>query len=291
MKMHPTKDEVQVIYKLWKEEFAFDDGGFTDDFFKRNFTLENCYVVRKDERIVATLCAFPHTMILQEKQLPTLFVSGVITLKQERHKGYMRKLFQLVFNAHQECALFLLQAYHPKVYTSFDFHMMYEYQTYEFQGISTQNNEISCIHNAHDMKLLSDQFLSNYDGYVLRDEAYYENYIKEALAQDMQLYGLYTQGNLQGYARIDTNEGIIEELMYNDEKTYQALLEHALYLCNPVHVQSFVPLLEKSISKHGALMVRLHNPKVLKNILQREITTLEDVFLNTHKPLYHYGSW
>lgn len=290
--MHPTDNEIAQIYQLWKDAFSFDDGGFTDDFFKRNFRCEYSYVMRFDGVIVACLYAYPHTMSIQDKQLPIQFISGVITKKEYRHRGYMKKLFLDVFDAHEkDCALFVLQAYNPDIYTSLGFSNRYFHYTYHITEAVKQHKSIVPVDKAEDLKHVSDLFLSNYDGFLLRDVAYYDNYIKEAAAQQMLLYGIYKQDILQGFALLSQTEATIDEIMYVDDDVRDALIAYAQTICGTIKVHSVVPLDIANGTRYEALMVRLHTSTIIKNILQRDVRTLEEVYQFCKMPLYHYGFW
>lgn len=294
--MHPTKQEQAEIYALWKAAFGFDDGGWIDDYFERNFRLEYCYRIRKDDEIIATLCAHPHQMILQGKQIPVRFIIGVITKEAYQHQGYMHALFEAFFARTQnETGLYILQAYQPSIYVSSGFTKNYPITLYQLQEMPTAQLAKTTRVDAYQLYQVSQTFFTQYDGYIKRDIAWYENLLIEAEKQNYRIHGVMEEDRLVGYsiARIQEN-GIylIEELQYMHTTACESLLAHAKKEHSQVHVLSALPLpyaipLQDQIS----LIIRLGNTDILKNILQRDIHSLQDVYAGTHRPLYHYGFW
>ena len=290
--MHPKQFEVIQIYHLWKTYFGFDDGGSIDDYFKRNFSLEACYVLRKDGTIVACLCAHPHTMMLHGKKVNIRFISGVITKQDVRHRGYMKELFALVFQDDPTCALWVLQAYQPEIYASLGFVPTYFSTIYHLAAKKGVHSDSFCeINDAPALATLAATFLNDYDGYILHDAAWYENIIQETKARGGKLVGLVRQQVL-AYAICfqEENAIYIEEVMYQSLATLDELLAHLATNALPIELQSFACLPYPKQDEKCTLLVRLGNCDTLKNIEQAKITSLNDVYTNS-KTLYHYSFW
>lgn len=292
--MHPAQTDKNELYSLWKEVFGFDDGGWIDDYFQRGFHLDTCYIRKQEGRIVSTLCAHPHRMCLENQEVRVLFIIGVITKKEDQHQGHMRALLEDFFKeTSNETDLYVLQAYHPEIYTSSGFQEYYTQTIYEIEGKAIASLPITTNLNALQLYEVSTTFFNDYDGYLKRDTAWYKNLLLELAAQDYRLYGVTKHGLLQGYAlgRVQA-DGIfhIEELQYCNTEACESLLAYAQQAYTSVQAASYVPLPHAHpIAKECSLMVKLGNKEALKNILQREITSLNDVYAPLQKPLYHYG--
>lgn len=291
--MHPEKHEVEEIYHLWKTYFGFDDGGSIDDYFKRNFTLETCYVLRKNNTIVACLCAHPHTMMLQGKQVPIRFISGVITKKEFQHRGYMKELFSLVFADDPKCALWVLQAYQPRIYASLGFLPTYFANVYEIEAkdLLVENSRITEVDDTQVLSTFASHYLSAYDGYIQRDEAWYENILLETQARGGKILGSFIENELTAYA-ICFQEDIIsiEEVMYQDNQALENLLAHISSTSTPIELVTPAQFPYAKQGEKCTLLVRLGNVETLKNIFQTNVTCLKDVYTDT-QTFYHYGFW
>lgn len=292
--MHPEKHEVEEIYQLWKTYFGFDDGGSIDDYFKRNFTLETCYVLRKEHTIAACLCAHPHTMMLQGKQVPIRFISGVITKKEFQHRGYMKELFSLVFADDPKCALWVLQAYQPRIYASLGFLPTYFANVYviEPESLLVKNGRITEVYDTQILSTFASHYLSAYDGYIQRDEAWYENILLETQARGGKILGSFIENELTAYAICFQEEDVIsiEEVMYQDIQALENLLAHITATSTPIEFVTPAYLPYAKQSDKCTLLVRLGNIETLKNIFQTNITCLKDVYIDI-QTLYHYGFW
>lgn len=293
--MHPTEMEVASIYALWKEYFGFDDGGWIDDYFERNFRREFCYIIKQGNELIATLCAHPHTMMLDGKQIPIRFIIGVITKKEYQHQGYMHTLLETLFqNTQDTTGLYILQAYHPEIYTSSGFTMRYIASIYQLEHTVSPTLCSTDIVEPSSLLQVSNAFLMQYDGYIKRDIAWFENLLIETGKQDYQSFGVMENGLLVGYCigRMQADVFLIEELQYLHETACDNLLAYAKKMHPCVQVVSFIPLKNANIvDEQIALLVRLGNKSLLKNILQRDVHSLQDVYDSIQLPLYHYGYW
>ncbi len=49
----------KIVYGIWKQVFAGDDGGYTDYFFRTLYKPENTLVLKESGNIVSTLMRIP----------------------------------------------------------------------------------------------------------------------------------------------------------------------------------------------------------------------------------------
>lgn len=287
--MHPTIEEVKDLYDLYKETFAFDDGGSIDDYFRRNFKQEYCYILKENEQIVGMLCAHPHKMHLQGASLPVRFISGVIIREAYRKQGKMKALFELLMqDSGATTALYVLQAYHPELYTSMGFE-----QRYFIQWKTSSHAEQDHLHLVTSAQMLCDvaqQELLHADGYLEHDVAFYENQLLEAQTVHQSYLGIYEQGTLISFARCNNNDCQVrlEEYKGINEQAKQTLLAqcHSRF----GEVQYPISCSELEPRKECNLMVKLGNPALCSSIFGRTITSLDDIY-QKNQPYLHDGWW
>lgn len=289
--MHPSTKEMAAIYAYYKKTFAFDDNGTIDYYFQHIVKKENCFVFRKDNQIVSLLFAHPHTMHIQRHTLPILFISGVITKETERNKGYMKALFEQLFDNCGNTALYALQAYHADIYTSLGFCECYFHKWIQDTVPSFHNeDEVVPITDAKELVECAAHCLSAYDGWLDHDEAFYQFFIGEARAQKHHIVGLYQKGQLQAFARYAKNKDTltIEELLSRTLEAKQRLLS-ALHK-QAKHIMRPIPCTKAEPKRACNLMIRLGNTTLCSACLDRSVNQLADIFTDDMQ-LYHYGWW
>lgn len=82
----------EALKTLWQQTFE-ESQPFLDWFFQERFLPEFCFLAEENQRIVSALHGFPAHIRIRSRILPCLIVSGVATLPEWRHRGYMRAVF------------------------------------------------------------------------------------------------------------------------------------------------------------------------------------------------------
>ncbi len=288
--MHPTKQEIKDIHRLYKKTFAFDDGGTIDPYFQYQFHPENCWIIRDDNQIVSLLCAHPHRMYFHNGYLPVRFISGVITVEKKRHQGYMRRCFEELLKETQDtCGLYVLQAYHPEIYTSLGFEQRYFIRYVPYLGAALPNHCIP-ITSAVDCADCAQAALREWEGWMDHDEDFYQAQLREAAALHQTILGFYENGQLAAFARWSQSETVmaIEEILARSNHAKQRLLAQ-LASC-PKRLLYAVPALAKEHGAQGNLMVKMGNQALCQKNLGHMITTCDDLYESDQR-YYHYGWW
>lgn len=287
--MHPNPQECEELYHLYKQTFAFDDGGSIDDYFQRNFRPENCFIIKQEEQIIGMLNAHPHTMHIASTTLPVVFISGVIIREAYRRKGYMKALFADLREAMDaSTALYVLQAYHPEIYTSLGF-----VEQYFIQWHSWEEKEVDHLVEIDDPLQLSQTamvMLQGMQGWLEHDPAFYENQLIEASAVGQQYLGYYKDNQLQAFARGNGqgNRIRLEEIKARSDVA-QA---HLLSQLRMRYSQVTYPLIcdEQATDRECNLMVKLGNASLCSQRLGKKVTSLQDIYKKS-QPLLHDGWW
>ena len=90
--------EKKIVYGIWKQVFAGDDGGYTDYFFRTLYKPENTLVLKESGNIVSTLMRIPHSIMLAGHILETSMILGVATIPSYRKRGCMHELMNDVLD-------------------------------------------------------------------------------------------------------------------------------------------------------------------------------------------------
>lgn len=288
--MHPTKQDFDTIYRLYKDTFAFDDGGMIDPYFQSYFRLEDCWIIRDNDQIVSMLCAHPHRMYFHSGSLPVRFISGVITVKDKRHHGYMRQCFADLWSETKDfCGLYVLQAYHSEIYTSLGFQQHYFTRYVTYQGITFPDDCVE-IASASDCAKCAQIALRQWEGWMDHDVVFYQALLNEAKALNQPLLGFYENDQLMAFARWRQEQAtiVVEEILAQSEAAQQRLLGQLASHCT--HLLYAIPALENDVQAQGNLMVKMGNSTLCRQSLNRTINTCDDLF-QADQRYYHYGWW
>ena len=162
--------EKKIVYGIWKQVFAGDDGGYTDYFFRTLYKPENTLVLKESGNIVSTLMRIPHSIMLAGHILETSMILGVATIPSYRKRGCMHELMNDVLDEveHRELVT-LIQAYNPSMYTQFGFEMVYYRRRY-----TVHRSQIPlCSNEGLTYKVQSQDLLDVYTAYVRRFDGFY----------------------------------------------------------------------------------------------------------------------
>lgn len=289
--MHPTMQECEELYLWYKETFHFDDHGSIDCYFEAAFSSETCWIIKEGKDIVSMLCAHPHTMVLNGKTLPIIFVSGVITKEEKRGLGYMNKLFQSLFEDTMEhTALYVLQAYQPEIYARLGF-IPTHFQTYVTYNGSSMPDTLRAVHDPSLLTSCAMQSYANQNGWLSHDEAFYAYQLKEAAAQGHYYFALFIEEILCAFARfheIDESSIEIDELCAINEDEKQLFLAQL----SSRYSNITYPLACSASSAYAKinLLTRIGNPILLSSLMDQKVTTIEDI-IKKDQPYAHYGWW
>lgn len=216
-----------AVYQLWKELFAFDDGGYTDYYFSNLYDFHDLFVLEIDGELVACLQRRKHKIMLNQKIFPTSMIVGVMTHPNHRHKGYMKALMNEVLKeAKQEELLTIIQAYDMSLYTPFGFQAVNGKQMKYYSKHADENKiELEIGYDAASMHQCFKESMKDYSGYFIRDLAYFYAYEKELLAQNFKCVRYMKNQQCYAYA-IYEDDTIIDcmECMAIDQKSYDLLI-------------------------------------------------------------------
>ncbi|MEF9919986.1 MAG: GNAT family N-acetyltransferase [Erysipelotrichaceae bacterium] len=286
------------IYHFWKRIFKEDDHGYTDYFFENKFQPENTLLIRKEKKIIATLYRNPHQISFHQHIIPTSMIMWVATDPCFRHLGYMKSLVEKALHlAQTQEMVTLIQAYNPKLYTPFNFEMTYYNQRYHvLHLIPNDILKIETVIDSSNLKECYDEFMKAYDGYYNRDNAYFNDYVKEVKAQGGNLFGCYEKDQCVGYlSYYEQNDYIeVDEFIYKNQSIAKALVSKIesgnkkLYIDVP-KAQDLSFLGTKIESLKDNTMIRINDPKAFCELIQIKEDEINDYFKNSNLYLHEFA--
>ena len=216
------------ILKLWRENFAFDDDGYTDFYFNDGYEKADNYLIKDKNNIITCLQVLHHQMHLNDKTVDYAFIVGVITAQEYRRQGYMKKLLTEVLDQIRE-PLTLIQGYKPEIYYDFGFKPLYHQKRVLVRPmkVSSFGWQISVDRSPEDMAKLYHQFIGKRNGAKVRDVNTYIRLKGLLKAMGRKLLFLDKDGKLVAYLIYDDRDGIkIEELIYREREAASVLLSY-----------------------------------------------------------------
>lgn len=105
-------DDFEFVKSTWKNIFD-DPKKFVDWNFKKNYNPKNTIIAECGGIPVANMQLIPYTIVKNDKEHDTFYVSGVATLPKYRGKGLMHAMFDFCFKQMKERGIkfaFLLPA-------------------------------------------------------------------------------------------------------------------------------------------------------------------------------------
>ena len=226
-----TEREYELSKRLWRACFPEDDEEFIDYYYKERTKPEYALGLFEDgsEAPAAMLHMLPYKMRFGGEEEDVCFVAGVCTRPNARRRGYCARLFDRAFDIMRERGFkaCVLQPFDTRFYERFGF------RTYAYRRVYRLSHECTKYVGRTDERIASDpaklaelysRFTERYDGYSVRDERYFESYIRE-----FSLEGAYISAAPHGCcAGYFTGGDLIVYELFFDENAESDLLTKLL---------------------------------------------------------------
>lgn len=240
MKLRLAKPtEERVIYNLWKEIFAFDDGGYTDFYFQMLYPSAKTFVLADEQdELVSCLNVHSKVLVFNQERFRASFIVGIITVPKHQHKGYMHQLLNGVLEILSATELFtLIQGYKDQAYMPFGFEDAYFRRQFiiDQKAIPVMSaTGVSFHEDPLAMMQLYQQFTQHFNATPLRSTEDFKILIEEVKSQKGRVISYSSDNALKAYAMIYPHASHIDidEIIYTDTKSLMTLLS-ALGNSNP----------------------------------------------------------
>ena len=222
-------NDTACVQELWKNCFTDEDENSISFYFQYCYRAEHTYVLLQDSTIIGAMQIVPYTLENNER---IYFILGVSIKPEYQNNGCMKELMQtiLIQQPYQSHRIFL-QAYVPAIYYPFGFR-----ETYYLQRVKVEQERYKKIDHvftkyisAEEQLKLYEQYCKNFQGYRIRDLAYYDIYLKQrCLAFHETLVGVYEKDELLGYA-IYSEDAVtitISEVIYTSQNNLDIIVSY-----------------------------------------------------------------
>jgi predicted acetyltransferase len=236
MNIRYAKDEdLNDIKDIWRYCFR-DEEGFFNYYFDNKYKSYNTIVVEDEKEIISSLQLNQYKISLNNEIYDTSYVVGVSTFPQGRGKGYMKNLMSYTLNElyNKNQLVSILMPIDYRLYRSYGYEHCYDQIEYNLDINDLRNFKINGNFKklkASHIKYLIDiysEFMSNNNGYIKRDELYYQNIFKEVQSENGYIYANVDEdGNYKGYIMyfLNDNNMFIRELFYKDMNSLKSILK------------------------------------------------------------------
>lgn len=287
----------QEVYQMWKTIFADDDNGYTDFYFKTYYRNEDTFVKKIGEEVVGCCSKHPHTIMLHDRLLRCSMIVGMAVKPTYRKRGIMHEMMKSIMDEidHQEL-ITMIQAYQPSLYEPFGFEKVYSrrYWTIHRQEVKKVKPEISTLMFPKDCLKLYAEFVSRFNGFVVRDIAYFDSMLKEIEAENGKMIAYYNDRKIEGYATLYLENGkvVLRECLYLTSTALLHMVNYALGLRPEIllHASSAENLSKlfpySSYEEVGYTMVRLNNKELFNRLYNCNVNNAKEAMNLIDKPLY-----
>lgn len=226
-----------AIKKLWVNSFPLESLNATYFYFEKLFRIEDTYVMKIQDEIVCMLQTRP-IQIMMKQPIKVSFIVGVATSLKHQHKGYMKQLLHTVLTRlEKEEPCTLLQAYDWDLYKPFGFNIAYYHHKVTLDKEKYKNQVLEGIVDdcATSKELLHvyEAYTKGKNGYRIRNEAYYDFYLKPYSAYDglKWLCIRNKKKELIGYAIYEEDEKVIvSECIVKNQDAKDILIKSLLIM-------------------------------------------------------------
>lgn len=242
-----TDEYTFKIKKLWFDAFNEETIESTDFYFKHLYKPEETLLLVHERQVICMLQVKKLKIMKNHELIETGLILGVATHKYYQRCGYMKQLMDY-YLAHQSYPFLGIQAYNWDLYKPFGFSEAYTLK----QTLVQANGSVSLIKQCEDAsKLLAlyEQYTLRFDGYRIRDLAYYQDYFIPYAHMDSEIYA-----NQGAYIVIDREHTEIRECIYTNDNDLWSLIH---MFTGPINVFSDIGLeLTKESTIINEMMIR-----------------------------------
>lgn len=227
--MKATNEDQKQIIALWQQSFLDENEASTQYYFDNLYKKENTYVLKQNDTIITALQIVPMQINKNNHIQDCYFILGVCTHPYYQRQGCMKQLLDYVLDKYQDKIIYL-QAYQPKIYHSFGFHASHYHQRITLDKTSLIKDESIII--SHDLSLLKEYyeaFTKQFNEYRIRNQEYWNLYIKRCLAFQDYICIIKDKGYFVYHE--DDNQIYVYECIYKDNQSLKEMLNY-FYNCH-----------------------------------------------------------
>ena len=224
-------DKNQIV-SLWN--YCFEDGeDFVKYYFENLYDKKNTIIIEENNEVLSALQLNKYKIDLRNRKYDVSYVVGVSSKPEVRGLGYMKHLMTYTLEELYKSGeiVSLLMAIDYRLYKRYGFDHCYDQIQYNIKTDELSGFRVtSKLRKAdfEDSKILSEIYtnaVKNLNGYALRDEVYFDRFMKEIESEDGYIYiDEENKSYIAYYIQGDTI--FVRELIYNNISSLKSILAY-----------------------------------------------------------------
>lgn len=236
-----TADDKKVIFDLYTKSGILSFDG-QEDYFVNSFNADNVIVNEVNGHVVSSIQMDETVLMLHDKRIACGIGCGMF---YERSKGlkWFEALKTEVFDQQQyQNLITIIPTNNPSEYYKYGFEDVYQQRVYTINRNDLENASFAGVgknFRIDELYAIYKEFISNFDGYLLRDRQYYSDLITLIQKKKYNLAVYHDESNKAlGYMiyYIESSKVVVKEIMYLNGLALTRLLCYGLRLKNAIHV-------------------------------------------------------
>lgn len=226
-------EDLENIKDIWNYCFR-DEESFVNYYFNNKYKEENTVVLEEDGKIISSLQLNQYKVNLNNKNYDASYVVGVSTYPQARGKGFMKNIMEFSLNEmyKKNQLVSILMPIDYRLYKKYGYEHCYDQIEYKIDVEELRQFKIegdfkeAKIENIDSIIDIYNTYLKNSNGFVCRNEEYYQNLFKEVKCENGYFY-LHQEDGYEGYIIyfINGDTMFVRELAYKNMKSLKSMLK------------------------------------------------------------------
>lgn len=224
-------DKNQIV-SLWN--YCFEDGeDFVKYYFENVYDENNTIIIEENDEVLSALQLNKYTIDLRDNKYDVSYVVGVSSKPEVRGLGYMKHLMAYTLEELYKNGeiVSLLMAIDYRLYKRYGFdhcydQIQYNLRTDELLGFRLSSKlRKATFEDAETLSRIYTKAMESLNGYAVRDEAYFNRFIKEVSSESGYIY-IDEENNSYIAYYIQGDTFFVRELIYNNISSLKSMLAY-----------------------------------------------------------------
>ena len=224
-------DKDQVV-SVWN--YCFEDGeDFVKYYFENVYDENNTIIIEENDEVLSALQLNKYTIDLRDNKYDVSYVVGVSSKPEVRGLGYMKHLMtytlEELYKNGEIVSLLMAIAYRLYKRYAFDHcydQIQYNLRTDELLGFRLSSKlRKATFEDAETLSRIYTKAMESLNGYAVRDEAYFNRFIKEVSSESGYIY-IDEENNSYIAYYIQGDTFFVRELIYNNISSLKSMLAY-----------------------------------------------------------------
>ena len=224
-------DKEQVV-SVWN--YCFEDGeDFVKYYFENVYDENNTIIIEENDEVLSALQLNKYTIDLRDNKYDVSYVVGVSSKPEVRGLGYMKHLMTYTLEELYKNGeiVSLLMAIDYRLYKRYGFdhcydQIQYNLRTDELLGFRLSSKlRKAMFEDAETLSRIYTKAMESLNGYAVRDEAYFNRFIKEVSSESGYIY-IDEENNSYIAYYIQGDTFFVRELIYNNISSLKSMLAY-----------------------------------------------------------------